>query len=78
MFYHGYDSYLKYAYPYDELKPLSCSGQDTWGRLVNAEKVHVTFESYMYMYIVYLHCICSLQPFLCHVSLFKFATATKN
>ncbi|XP_047128989.1 ER degradation-enhancing alpha-mannosidase-like protein 2 isoform X2 [Hydra vulgaris] len=31
MFYHGYDSYLKYAYPYDELKPLSCSGQDTWG-----------------------------------------------
>ena len=32
MFYHGYDSYLHYAYPYDELKPLSCSGQDTWGR----------------------------------------------
>ena len=32
MFYHGYDSYLNYAYPYDELKPLSCSGQDTWGR----------------------------------------------
>lgn len=31
MFYHGYDSYLNYAYPYDELKPLSCSGQDTWG-----------------------------------------------
>jgi mannosidase alpha-like ER degradation enhancer 2 len=34
MFYHGYDSYLKYAYPYDELRPLSCAGQDTWGRLV--------------------------------------------
>lgn len=31
MFYHGYDSYLKYAYPYDELKPLTCTGQDTWG-----------------------------------------------
>lgn len=31
MFYHGYNSYLKYAYPYDELKPLSCSGHDTWG-----------------------------------------------
>ncbi|XP_031560512.1 ER degradation-enhancing alpha-mannosidase-like protein 2 isoform X2 [Actinia tenebrosa] len=31
MFYHGYDNYLKYAYPYDELKPLSCTGQDTWG-----------------------------------------------
>ena len=32
MFYHGYDSYLQYAYPYDELRPLSCGGQDTWGR----------------------------------------------
>lgn len=31
MFYHGYNNYLQYAYPYDELKPLSCSGQDTWG-----------------------------------------------
>jgi len=32
MFYHGYENYLAYAYPYDELKPLSCKGQDTWGR----------------------------------------------
>ena len=26
MFYHSYDSYLKYAYPYDELRPLTCDG----------------------------------------------------
>ncbi|XP_023938193.2 ER degradation-enhancing alpha-mannosidase-like protein 2 [Bicyclus anynana] len=31
MFQHAYDSYLKYAYPYDELRPLSCDGMDTWG-----------------------------------------------
>lgn len=31
MFYHGYNNYLEHAYPYDELKPLSCRGQDTWG-----------------------------------------------
>ncbi|XP_063223386.1 ER degradation-enhancing alpha-mannosidase-like protein 2 isoform X2 [Bacillus rossius redtenbacheri] len=31
MFQHAYDSYLKYAYPYDELRPLSCDGIDTWG-----------------------------------------------
>ncbi|XP_028392364.1 ER degradation-enhancing alpha-mannosidase-like protein 2 [Dendronephthya gigantea] len=31
MFYHGYDSYMKYGYPYDELKPVSCAGHDTWG-----------------------------------------------
>ena len=31
VFYHGYDSYIRYAYPYDELRPLSCDGVDTWG-----------------------------------------------
>ncbi|VEN34914.1 unnamed protein product [Callosobruchus maculatus] len=31
MFYHAYDSYLKYAYPYDELRPISCDGVDTYG-----------------------------------------------
>ncbi|XP_041972687.1 ER degradation-enhancing alpha-mannosidase-like protein 2 [Aricia agestis] len=31
MFQHAYDSYLQYAYPYDELRPLSCDGVDTWG-----------------------------------------------
>ncbi|KAL3984861.1 Glycosyl hydrolase 47 family protein [Acanthocheilonema viteae] len=31
MFYHAYNSYLLYAYPLDELKPVSCSGVDTWG-----------------------------------------------
>eukprot|EP01120_Amphizonella_sp_Union-15-10_P015708 TRINITY_DN8127_c0_g1_i1.p1 TRINITY_DN8127_c0_g1~~TRINITY_DN8127_c0_g1_i1.p1 ORF type:complete len:819 (-),score=118.60 TRINITY_DN8127_c0_g1_i1:3-2459(-) len=27
MFYHAYDSYMTYAFPYDELKPLSCEGR---------------------------------------------------
>ncbi|XP_059479799.1 ER degradation-enhancing alpha-mannosidase-like protein 2 [Neocloeon triangulifer] len=31
MFQHAYDGYLKYAYPYDELRPLTCDGIDTWG-----------------------------------------------
>jgi hypothetical protein len=31
MFYHAYNGYLDYAYPKDELRPLSCTGQDTWG-----------------------------------------------
>ena len=31
MFHYAYDGYLKYAYPYDELRPLSCDGVDTWG-----------------------------------------------
>lgn len=31
MFYHAYDNYLNHAYPYDELRPLSCDGIDTWG-----------------------------------------------
>ena len=32
MFYHAYDSYMNYAYPYDELRPLTCDGHNTWGR----------------------------------------------
>lgn len=32
MFYHAYDGYIKYALPYDELRPLTCDGHDTWGR----------------------------------------------
>lgn len=31
MFHYAYDGYLNYAYPYDELRPLSCDGIDTWG-----------------------------------------------
>ena len=31
MFHHAYDGYLRHAYPYDELRPLSCDGVDTWG-----------------------------------------------
>ena len=32
MFYHAYNNYLDNAFPYDELRPLTCDGQDTWGR----------------------------------------------
>lgn len=35
MFYHGYNGYLKYGFPYDELRPISCTGHDTWGRYVD-------------------------------------------
>ena len=31
MFYHALDSYMRHAYPWDELKPLSCEGR-RWDR----------------------------------------------
>lgn len=31
LFYHAYNGYLDYAYPLDELQPLTCRGVDTWG-----------------------------------------------
>lgn len=31
MFNHAYTGYLEHAYPYDELRPLTCDGVDTWG-----------------------------------------------
>lgn len=31
MFYHAYDSYLHNAFEFDELKPITCEGMNTWG-----------------------------------------------
>lgn len=31
MFDHSYTGYLEHAYPLDELKPITCQGEDTWG-----------------------------------------------
>ncbi|KAK3585437.1 hypothetical protein CHS0354_020155 [Potamilus streckersoni] len=31
MFQHAYDGYIHNAYPYDELRPITCDGHDTWG-----------------------------------------------
>ncbi|CAL5413428.1 unnamed protein product [Camellia sinensis] len=31
MFYHAFNGYMEHAFPLDELKPLSCEGEDTLG-----------------------------------------------
>ena len=31
MFYHAFVGYMEHAFPHDELKPLSCEGEDTLG-----------------------------------------------
>lgn len=31
MFYHAFDGYMEHAFPQDELRPMSCSGEDTLG-----------------------------------------------
>ena len=31
MFYHAFDGYMENAFPLDELRPLSCGGEDTLG-----------------------------------------------
>lgn len=31
MFYHAFKGYMQYAFPLDELRPLSCSGEDSLG-----------------------------------------------
>ena len=37
-FYHGYESYMAYAFPHDDLKPLSFSYTDSLGKLT--ERMH--------------------------------------
>ncbi|KAK8709698.1 hypothetical protein V6N13_060707 [Hibiscus sabdariffa] len=31
MFYHAFDGYMEHAFPLDELRPLSCEGEDMLG-----------------------------------------------
>ncbi|XP_077245578.1 glycosyl hydrolase family 47 protein isoform X2 [Tasmannia lanceolata] len=31
MFYHAFDGYIEHAFPLDELRPLTCTGEDTLG-----------------------------------------------
>jgi hypothetical protein len=31
MFYHAFDGYMEHAFPLDELRPLSCTGENTLG-----------------------------------------------
>lgn len=31
MFYHAFNGYMDHAFPRDELRPLSCGGEDTLG-----------------------------------------------
>lgn len=31
MFYHAFDGYMEHAFPLDELRPLSCGGEDSLG-----------------------------------------------
>jgi mannosidase alpha-like ER degradation enhancer 1 len=42
MFYHGYDSYMKYAFPHDELKPISKTYTDSLGELGNLNREHLS------------------------------------
>ncbi|KAL3697129.1 hypothetical protein R1sor_011205 [Riccia sorocarpa] len=45
MFHHAYDNYMTYAFPHDELKPLSRSYTDSLGELGNLKLEHLS-ETY--------------------------------
>lgn len=42
MFHHGYDNYLRHAFPHDELKPLTKSYTDSLGELGNLRREHLS------------------------------------
>lgn len=41
MFYHAYDNYMTYAFPHDELKPLTKSFTDSLSELGNLKLEHL-------------------------------------
>lgn len=44
MFYHAYDNYMQFAFPHDELKPLSRSYTDSLAELGNLKHEHLPEE----------------------------------
>ena len=42
MFHHGYDNYLRHAFPHDELKPLTKTYTDSLGELGNLRREHLS------------------------------------
>ena len=42
MFYHAYDSYMLYAFPKDELRPLTKTGANSLGELGNLKLEHLS------------------------------------
>lgn len=43
MFYHAFHGYMEHAFPLDELKPLSCEGEDTLGGYALTLVTQVTY-----------------------------------
>lgn len=72
MFYHGWRNYMMYAFPDDELKPLSCAGRDRMRDASRGSMDDVLGRSCsIYFYFsIYIYCVCmkplyslSLSPF---------------
>jgi mannosidase alpha-like ER degradation enhancer 1 len=53
MFYFGYDSYMNFAFPLDELNPILCSGRGP--DYENPYSVHCSIYILIYVTIVFLH-----------------------
>jgi len=62
MFHHAYDGYLKHAYPFDELRPLSCDGHDTWGRYEGFVILSLIFWAYV---VIYYRIVCIHLDVIC-------------
>jgi mannosidase alpha-like ER degradation enhancer 2 len=58
MFYHAFNGYMDNAFPLDELKPLSCSGEDTLGgyalTLVRNFHNHLFLD---FFFVLYVRCL---------------------
>lgn len=53
MFYFAYDSYLDHAFPYDELKPISCTG---WPYIYN-KIINLILCIFFFYFFLCLTCI---------------------
>lgn len=59
MFYHAYDNYMRYAFPHDELKPLTNTSTDSLAELGNLKLEHLP-EKYNGLALTLIESISSL------------------
>uniref|UniRef100_A0A8C7F0X6 Uncharacterized protein n=1 Tax=Oncorhynchus kisutch TaxID=8019 RepID=A0A8C7F0X6_ONCKI len=66
MFYFGYDNYMKYAFPEDELNPIDCQGRDCPVQLAELNVVP-QFPPWCLHYCLHVHTLNYCQASFLHV-----------
>lgn len=68
MFYHAFDNYMRHAFPLDELRPMSCTGEDSLGSYSLTLVMSLYFCSFSWAFLQKMDlCLLAFPVFLVHI-----------